>query len=294
MQGLRIGILLADIDNPFWREHLAYYEKLLPHYGMDAVFLRAEDTLDVQAQVEALEAALWGAQRPSLDAIIVNPLDAQGVAYLLASRHVMLPIFDVGPKCNADVVRHVKQYFPLYMADFEEQGRLCTQVLLSQITERGPFCCIGGFATAHHGQMRVRGAMTAAQQAGLPIIHPVWSDFTRQGGYEAMKKLLPHDPTAVYCANDLMALGALDALKELYGPRSPRKAGMPILVGGTDAIFAAREAVAQGFLCATVGMNAEKAVHVVLQAVHDFLIHKIVPSKAILLQTEIVTRESHG
>src|SRR5207237_7475762 len=41
--------------------------------------------------------------------------------------------------------------------------------------------------------------------------------WTREGGAGAMRRLLsiPNPPTGVFCANDLMALGALDAAREL-------------------------------------------------------------------------------
>jgi LacI family transcriptional regulator len=46
----------------------------------------------------------------------------------------------------------------------------------------------------------------------------VTGDWTRHGGYEAMRQILGRRsrayPDAVFCANDLMAIGAIDALRE--------------------------------------------------------------------------------
>jgi LacI family transcriptional regulator len=61
-----------------------------------------------------------------------------------------------------------------------------------------------------------RAAMQAAKRR-VPTEHMVRGDWTRKGGYQAMQTLmaLPERPDAVFCANDLMAIGALDVAHEL-------------------------------------------------------------------------------
>lgn len=60
-----------------------------------------------------------------------------------------------------------------------------------------------------------RSAMQAARRR-VPSDLMVRGDWTRRGGYEAMNKLmsLSRPPDAVFCANDLMAIGALDVAHE--------------------------------------------------------------------------------
>jgi LacI family transcriptional regulator len=77
---------------------------------------------------------------------------------------------------------------------------------------------------ARSGVARTRGfvaAMHAAERA-VPRHLMVRGDWTRGGGYEAVKGLLALDdpPDAVFCANDLMAIGALDVARE-QGLRVP-------------------------------------------------------------------------
>jgi LacI family transcriptional regulator len=65
---------------------------------------------------------------------------------------------------------------------------------------------------------RTEGFTRAVRDAGLTVDPDllVPGDWTRHGGYEAMCRLLtlPDRPDAVFCANDLMAIGAIDALRE--------------------------------------------------------------------------------
>ena len=73
---------------------------------------------------------------------------------------------------------------------------------------------------SHTGANRIAGFVRALEERGATI-HPelmVCGDWTRHGGYRAMQQLLSvprrRRPSAVFCANDLMAIGAIDAAHE--------------------------------------------------------------------------------
>jgi LacI family transcriptional regulator len=88
------------------------------------------------------------------------------------------------------------------------------------------------------GGRRNEGYTGALETARLPIDADlvVSGEWTRAGGAAAARRLLevPDPPTAIFCANDLMALGALDALR-LAGMVVPRD----VAVIGFDDIEAA-------------------------------------------------------
>ncbi len=69
------------------------------------------------------------------------------------------------------------------------------------------------------GRERHEGFLAELGRAGIeiPPAYCVFSDFRESGGYEAMLRLLalPEPPTAVFCANNLMTLGALKALHSM-------------------------------------------------------------------------------
>ena len=91
----------------------------------------------------------------------------------------------------------------------------------------------------HDASERLRGYRAALEEAGLPA-DGRWEaagDFTEAGGYRAAAELVRRDPrpTALFCANDSMAVGALSALRDA-GLRVPED----VAVAGFDDIPIAR------------------------------------------------------
>ena len=86
---------------------------------------------------------------------------------------------------------------------------------------------------------RLRGYTLALQQAGLPVLEELIAPgtFYLESGVEAARRLLglPEPPTAVFCANDEMAIGFIRAA-EAMGRRVP---GDVAVVGFDDIRFAA-------------------------------------------------------
>ena len=98
---------------------------------------------------------------------------------------------------------------------------------------------ITGPAGNRDAQQRLEGYRAAMREAGAPATRAleVRGDFTEPGGYQGVKAVLAISPrpTALFVANDVMAVGALGALREA-GVRVPKD----IAVAGFDDIALAR------------------------------------------------------
>src|SRR4051794_4266353 len=92
-------------------------------------------------------------------------------------------------------------------------GRMAAEHVIGLGHRRLAF--IGPATDVHGFRMRERGFFQALREAGIALPHE-WlrrTPPTVAGGQRAMKALLasPRRPTAVFCANDLLAMGALKA-----------------------------------------------------------------------------------
>lgn len=90
------------------------------------------------------------------------------------------------------------------------------------------------------GSVRLKGFRQALREAGLPsdpeLVYAT-ETYSREAGRQAMLRLLdlPEPPDAVFCFNDLMAIGALRACSE-RGVRVPDD----VAVAGFDDILEGR------------------------------------------------------
>jgi LacI family transcriptional regulator len=102
-------------------------------------------------------------------------------------------------------------------------GKQATQYLLSLNHQR--IGCISGPSPIRPSAQRVDGYKAALAAAGVPFAPALLQvgDFRFEGGEQRMLALLalPEPPTAVFACNDMMALGAMRAIKRA-GLRVPQ------------------------------------------------------------------------
>lgn len=128
---------------------------------------------------------------------------------------------------------------PAFVSDNRDGGRLAAEYLLSLGHRRA--LLIAGSEDLESSRQRVGGFRDAWQAVGGTDLAQEVGGFTEEGGYRAVEaqigRIAADDMTCVFAANDLMALGALDALRSA-GLDSPDD----VSVVGFDDIGAARYA----------------------------------------------------
>lgn len=114
----------------------------------------------------------------------------------------------------------------------------------------------------------------------------VEGDFSELGGYRAMQHLLPHQPDAVFAASDVMALGALRAIRE---------AGLSVptdiaVVGYDDLPLAAQTHPPLTTIRQPIQRTGAMAVETLIELIEypNGIAHRVV------LPTELVVRASCG
>jgi DNA-binding LacI/PurR family transcriptional regulator len=110
-------------------------------------------------------------------------------------------------------------------------GRTIAKLFVARGARR--FGYLSGPEASPSNTDRFAGYSSVITEAGLGEIKVGVGDFRYDGGHQAALEMFrrPNPPDALFCANDLSALGAIDALREL-GLRVPED----VLVCGFDGI----------------------------------------------------------
>jgi LacI family transcriptional regulator len=138
------------------------------------------------------------------------------------------------------------------------------------------------------GLDRKQGYLKALTEQGMNADDTLVADgdFTEVSGYYAMQKLLAARPDAVFCASDVMAIGAMRAARE-SGLRIPQDIAfvsfddLPLATIPEPKLTTIRQPIYRfGF----------KAVEILV----DLIEHGNLPHHHVIMDTELVVRESCG
>lgn len=194
-----IGMIVPDSSNPFFSEIARHIEDYCFEQGYSVILCNSDGDLDkelfyanvlVEKQVDGI---LFVAVGLSEDNIL--KLNAQRIPIMLVDRQI--------PNLPLDSV----------LADNRRGGWLATQHLIEHGHKR--IGCITGFSDLTPSSERVIGYHQALEEHNLGIDETLilQGDFHLQSGYDRANQLLDMNqpPTAIFCGNDLMAIGAMRA-----------------------------------------------------------------------------------
>lgn len=204
-----VALIVGELHNPFYPQALSQFAQALAARGKSALLLTHDPERDIQdtlnsARAYQIEAAIVFPTRLNSAPPSLGDVSQGGIPVLLFNRH--LP---------SDELLSVT-------CDNVAGGRLAATVLLRAGTRRPVF--IGGDPETSTHQDRLAGFTARLAEAGLTPLAAPASAFRYDWGVQATLEMHAHglEPDAIFGANDIIAIGALDALRQL-GRRVPQE-----------------------------------------------------------------------
>jgi DNA-binding LacI/PurR family transcriptional regulator len=204
-----VGVVIPDLQNPFFMSVVRGIEETLQAAGYTLLLANSDE------MPEREERALDMLRADGVAGLVFVPIAARRKGYRqLSSPPVPVVAVDRMPEgLRVDLVT----------VENTDGSRRAVEHLVA--VGHREIALLGGPPQHSTASERQEGYERALREAGIPIRAELirHGDFRDVGGYEGMKALLgiPAPPTAVFVANNLMALGALRAIHE-RGRRIPQ------------------------------------------------------------------------
>ncbi len=247
-----LGLIVPELDNPFWPE--------LAQEVMHAAAARGYDVLLASSDGEAAQ------ERDRLRTLSARQVDGIIVTSIM-TRPDLSTVTDPGiPMVLLNTFFEVPQYASIGVDALRGAHDGTTHLI-----EHG-YDSIG-LVMGHAGPMELReqGWMRALRDAGRPDGPIARCAFTRQGGYEAGLRMFGDGagPRAVFVSSDMQAVGVLRALHEL-GLRAPDDVAIVSFDGSAEADYTTPqltvvrqpvETMARAAVDRVLGIDAEHQWH---------------------------------
>lgn len=197
-----VGVVVASLTNAFYTVLLdrLHHELASVGYSMILMIDQYENSADLSKLQLLLDKTLDGVlfTTATVDSLAVRILHEQGVPLVLAVRSVPIPEIDVVENDNV-------------------MGAKEAVLHLLELGHHRIGFVLGPNNTSTSLQ-RLKGATAALAEYGLkpnPKL-TAWGPYSHEAGYSAVLRLWDSEerPTAVFCANDFIALGVLDAARK--------------------------------------------------------------------------------
>ncbi len=192
-----VGIVMADITNPFYASVLEIFLQQLQAAGQRAIVLvasRDQDVDDLLPQLLEYQVDGLVVTSATLSTGMGRTLSDMGVPVVMFNRSV--------PDSHSTSI----------CCDNESAGRQAAQCFYDRGLHHLAY--INGIENTSTNQARKAGFLSRAKELGLAVNAQALGHYSYDGGYQAALELFAsHKPEAIFCANDIMAMGAMDALR---------------------------------------------------------------------------------
>jgi ribose transport system substrate-binding protein len=240
---VRIGFVPKSLNQEFWVNTKKGAEAGARESGAKVVTQAAGSDLEIAEQIDIVENLL--AQK--VDALVIAPSSSDLLKPVLERAAAEIPVVlfdsdipDWKPKVSYVGTENVVG------------GRKAGKYIAEKLDDGGTLAVIAGIPGSQVGIDRVDGLKEGLEEGGgkVEIVKEIPGNFEREQSVGAMEDILQTNPDvdAVFCANDQMALGAIEAI----GARDKTD---DIMLVGFDGALEATQKIIAGEMEATVAQD---------------------------------------
>ena len=279
----RVALVLKTLNSPFFNDMQRGAQDAATRLGVDLVVQAAEREIDVERQMQIVENLL----QTNIKALCLTPSGSKEIVpAVVKANRVGIPVIIVDTKLDPGAAQQAgAKVLSFVGSDNYEGGRIAARFIVEQSHGQAHVAILEGIPGHDTGDSRLRGFRDGIRDApGVTIVASQTANWERDQGFNVFQNMLQAHPDidTVFSCNDVMALGAVEAI------RAAGKTGS-IRVVGFDAIDDARKAIAEGTMAASVAQSPSEMGRIAVENALHALRGEPVPPEA-TVRIELVTK----
>jgi ribose transport system substrate-binding protein len=244
--GPRIALVLKTLNSPFFIDMQKGAQEEAARLKVDLVVQAAEREIDVDKQMQIIENLI----QTGVKALCVTPSGSREIVpAILKANEAGIPVIVVDTRVDEAAAREAGIKIASFVgSDNYQGGKVAGEHLVAATSGKAKVGVLEGIPGHETGDSRLKGFKDAIQGSpGVQIVASQPANWERDLGFNVFQNMLQAHPEldAVFACNDMMALGAVEAIA------AAGKTGK-IRVLGFDAVTDARKAIEAGTMIGSV------------------------------------------
>ncbi|MGH6885865.1 MAG: sugar ABC transporter substrate-binding protein [Geminicoccales bacterium] len=277
-----VALVLKTLNNPFFIELAQGAQEAADSLGLELLVQAPEREIDVEKQMQIVENLL----QTEIDVLALVPSGSREIVPAIAeANRAGIPVVIVDTRVDADALADAGASITTFIgSDNVDGGRIAGQFVAEALGGEGRVAVVEGIPGHETGDSRLRGFREAiAEHPGISIVASQTANWERDQAFNVTQNILQSHPDvqAIFAANDVMALGAVEAVA------AAGRTGDLIMVG-FDAQDEAREALREGGMDATIAQHPREMGRLAVESAWHLLQGEAVPAEQ-PVRIELVT-----
>ena len=247
----QIALVMKTLTNPFFVDMEKGARQAENELNIKLIVKTGAQETSIEQQIQIVEELIL----QKVDAIVIAPGSSVGLVKVLKkAQDAGIVIVNIDNRLDADeCAKQGLTGVPFISVKNDDAAYLAAKTIASLVTVPAQAIIIEGIRDAENAELRRQGAVKAfAENSNIKVVASESANWKIDEAHDLVRTLLTENPDVklIFCANDMMALGVVEYLKEIN-----RK---DILVAGFDNLEDMRTEILGEWAYVTIDQQADK------------------------------------
>jgi ribose transport system substrate-binding protein len=244
-----IALVVKTLNHPFFIDMEKGARKAADSLGVELLVQAPEREIDVEKQMQIIENLI----ERKVNALVIAPSGSREIVPAVVKANAAgIPVAIVDTRVDSATLQAANGSVATFIgSDNFQGGSIAGDFVAEKLGGKGEVVVLEGIPGHETGDSRLAGFRQAiAKHPGMKIVESQTANWERDQGFNVMQNMLQSHPnvSALFACNDLMALGAVEAIAAAGKTKQ-------ITVVGFDALDDARKAIKDGRMAGSIAQS---------------------------------------